>query len=756
MRGEQSIGLFRKGESRSLITVLASLLLSFLIVMIFLPTSAQAATDITEDPIPWEANRVLNNTSETINIIGCKVTVDGDLYIDGSKVNLVDGGMLYVKGDLYLEKGSLSVSENSTVEVDGSLLVYCADGAGDYTGPSTGSLSLKKLSTIIVNCDFYHDTTGSYSLQGDLFLGGNYTCKNNKENGKTEWSGNVVLLGENRSHTVTLKTNTAIASLTSENPNVIFENYLNVGLTDYSQRETLAEKYNMRKGTNVVLSEDIIVATEQEKLISTSGIKINDQTRLEVPVDLVTQSDVILGNGSVLKVSGNMRAEKGKVSLAKSATMEISKSLWFEIIDANGVLNTSEASFIPDTGSKTIVGEDFVYNSTGTSTNLKGNLELYGDYTCKMTKSWVGNVLLNGSDQTVILPVDASISDISSKHQTVKFGEYLNFGLSSSINIVPADGVDTFYVTKDLTVNKECGLTVPCDLVVYSNVTLNDGATMKVEGDLEARSGKISLKKSATLETTGSMWFEIIDGDDKLATTAATFFPEAGSKTVVGKDYVYSSNSTSSGLKGDIYVSGDYTCKSETSGAWTGNVYMINKGKTVEASKQITKLYLTGTKGEYTIKPADCYKELVENWGEAGVVTVQMLRLYNPNSGEHFYTDSEKEKKSLVKAGWQYEDIGWIAPRTGAPVYRLYNENAGDHHYTTSKKERDNLIEVGWKDEGIGWYSATKEEGKPLYRLYNPNCTGAGSHHYTLSEKEKKKLIEIGWRDEGIAWYAVK
>ena len=133
--------------------------------------------------------------------------------------------------------------------------------------------------------------------------------------------------------------------------------------------------------------------------------------------------------------------------------------------------------------------------------------------------------------------------------------------------------------------------------------------------------------------------------------------------------------------------------------------------------------------------------------------SVLLHRMYNPNSGEHFYTDSATERYKLIISGWIYEGDGWIAPEKGDPVYRLYNKNVGDHHYTMSARERDKLIEAGWDYEGIGWYSAPKVTGTPLYRLYNPNCTGAGSHHYTTSEKEKDKLVGMGWKYEGIGWY---
>ena len=133
---------------------------------------------------------------------------------------------------------------------------------------------------------------------------------------------------------------------------------------------------------------------------------------------------------------------------------------------------------------------------------------------------------------------------------------------------------------------------------------------------------------------------------------------------------------------------------------------------------------------------------------------IEMQRLYNPNSGEHFYTASTFERDHLVSVGWNHEGVGWTAPETSnTPVFRLYNANAGDHHYTTSEVERNHLIDVGWDDEGIGWYS-DDAQGVALHRQYNPNAV-AGSHNYTTSEVERDHLIGVGWNDEGIAWYGV-
>ncbi len=133
---------------------------------------------------------------------------------------------------------------------------------------------------------------------------------------------------------------------------------------------------------------------------------------------------------------------------------------------------------------------------------------------------------------------------------------------------------------------------------------------------------------------------------------------------------------------------------------------------------------------------------------------IVMYRLYNSNSGEHFYTADLSEKNNLVSVGWKYEGIGWVAPGSSdKPVYRLYNQNGGEHHYTLSAEEIDILVSAGWKLEGIGWYSADTT-GVPLYRQYNPNAF-ANNHNYTTDKSENDWLVTMGWRAEGIGWYGI-
>lgn len=130
-----------------------------------------------------------------------------------------------------------------------------------------------------------------------------------------------------------------------------------------------------------------------------------------------------------------------------------------------------------------------------------------------------------------------------------------------------------------------------------------------------------------------------------------------------------------------------------------------------------------------------------------------VFRLYNPNSGEHFYTTSKKERQYLIEKGWNAEHYNWLASKDEAnPVYRLYNPNEGDHLFTIDANEYEKLPESGWIQEGVAWYTLPIGE-TPVYRQYNPFAK-VGSHNLTTNKKEAQHLISLGWKDEGVAWYA--
>ena len=134
------------------------------------------------------------------------------------------------------------------------------------------------------------------------------------------------------------------------------------------------------------------------------------------------------------------------------------------------------------------------------------------------------------------------------------------------------------------------------------------------------------------------------------------------------------------------------------------------------------------------------------------VPTTDQHRMYNPNTGEHFFTGSIVERENLIVAGWHYEGIGFNFPVVGDPVYRLFDPATGEHLYTMRQDEIDNLVANGWNVEGIA-FNSEYQKSVDYYRLRNPNVT-VGRYHYTGSVEERDYLISIGWIDEGIGWYS--
>ena len=139
---------------------------------------------------------------------------------------------------------------------------------------------------------------------------------------------------------------------------------------------------------------------------------------------------------------------------------------------------------------------------------------------------------------------------------------------------------------------------------------------------------------------------------------------------------------------------------------------------------------------------------------EPEVTEVEVHRLYNTWTGEHFYTTSSEETSTLVKAGWTDEGVGWKAPETGnVPVYRLYNKFAGDHFFTADEQEYADLKKAGWTQEGVAFLSSEDEGAVKILRAYNPNAE-SGSHNFTVDSDEQQTILKAGWKDEGVGFYA--
>jgi hypothetical protein len=290
--------------------------------------------------------------------------------------------------------------------------------------------------------------------------------------------------------------------------------------------------------------------------------------------------------------------------------------------------------------------------------------------------------------------------------------------------------------------------------VTFAIYQMNDGATRPDDGQLLYRT-------SHNFEYAG---FHRLDLELPVTVPAGSKISVVSTASTLGPDgkrtYSVSANQSFSKSTVDYMIAHNRRFVSYgTAVVNEGESFLYRDGKWVDWSEHLAGLpvldaELPGSSLTDQL-PVDNFS--IKVYGEpttAAAERVEMHRLYNPYTGEHFYTASEVERDAVAAAGWNYEGVGWVAPSEGTPVFRVYNPFAGDHHYTTSAAERDHLVSVGWNDEGVGWCSAG-EDGVPLWRQYNPNAV-AGAHNYTVSEAERDHLVSIGWHDEGVGWYGLE
>ena len=209
---------------------------------------------------------------------------------------------------------------------------------------------------------------------------------------------------------------------------------------------------------------------------------------------------------------------------------------------------------------------------------------------------------------------------------------------------------------------------------------------------------------------------------------------------------VVTADGSTSGAETDNSIS-DAETDSSISGAGTGS----------DASDTAADSSTTDTKSDSDTGNSDSGDEATEEKQKVNedATPVAMYRMYNPRTGEHLYTADLNERNTLFSLLWNYEGIGWYAPKkSDVPVYRLFNPLTGEHHYTMDLNEYRTLGSLGWNQEGIGWYSDA-EKSIPVYREFNPGASKNG-HNFTASETEDRILVsQYHFNAEGIAWYAV-
>ncbi|MCB2188700.1 MAG: hypothetical protein KQJ78_19955 [Deltaproteobacteria bacterium] len=134
--------------------------------------------------------------------------------------------------------------------------------------------------------------------------------------------------------------------------------------------------------------------------------------------------------------------------------------------------------------------------------------------------------------------------------------------------------------------------------------------------------------------------------------------------------------------------------------------------------------------------------------GSNGITWVPMYRAYNPNVYYHFFTISYNEFANAVDSGYLNESNGnprlfYVSDRAVAgaqEIFRLYNPNSGRHYYTIRTAERDVLQGLGWSYERAEGYifSSQTAETTEVYKLYHKTI---GTHLYTSNSAEVTYIL---------------
>ena len=142
----------------------------------------------------------------------------------------------------------------------------------------------------------------------------------------------------------------------------------------------------------------------------------------------------------------------------------------------------------------------------------------------------------------------------------------------------------------------------------------------------------------------------------------------------------------------------------------------------------------------------------------AGAPLAPVYRLYDPATGDRFFTQSRQKRDDAKSAGYLYEEIAfYLLPSADTLTDRLYGlahpptspGDFTDHLYTVSAAERTSAAGLGYSnDETFGFLYEVNAAGRaPLYRLVDDT-----SHHhvFTIDPDEKRRFMIEGFREEGI------
>jgi hypothetical protein len=143
----------------------------------------------------------------------------------------------------------------------------------------------------------------------------------------------------------------------------------------------------------------------------------------------------------------------------------------------------------------------------------------------------------------------------------------------------------------------------------------------------------------------------------------------------------------------------------------------------------------------------------------AGAALAPVHRLYNPQTGDRFFTQSRQARDRAQSAGYIYEEIAFyllgandtLTQRLSGLVHASKEapDDFTDHLYTISADDKTSASNLGYaSDETLGFIYEVAGAGRtPLYRLVSDL---ARQHVFTMDPDERTRFLAAGFREEGI------
>lgn len=681
--------------------------------------NALSATSAGKNAIKGAANATVtiggdtnaeNNFSLAIEAANNGVASDGSVTINGGTIDIEAGN-----DGIKAAPDETDTSSHGTITINGGDIDIqsAGDGIQADTYDGLNSVDAESYGTVTVNGGTISietgtgDTTGDgIQATGDLVVTGG-TIDITTFGGSNKVGNDLPVDPDDTSDTQSAK------GLKSDHAITVSDGDITLNCADDAIHANATE---ITSGTSTTID-----TSDGSGMVTISGGSINaasDDDGIHADVDLVIGSTNQATEDPTIAIGYALEGLEGATVSVYSGAIDLYTSD-DGINAANSTLgsNSNAYPFL-----LTIEGGSILVNATATGTDDEGSRASGGDGLDSN-----GSIVMSGGSVEVYAGSNDNgamdYGDLSSDGWTQTGGTIAAFG--SSMSVTPTSGSQAY--------------------VIFGGGN-GTGAPSGPGGGFRPFSSEDSSSldaQSNTLSATAT------------AKTPSSGMPGAGSGSV----------SISSGDTIGIYAASNASTPLNTYTTKASASYLIYSSPALTSGSSYTLASATSQNADSGTTSNDSSEQSPTNGetsssGNAGETnnnqgtttsTVAMYRLYNPNSGEHFYTASAEEQAYLVKLGWADEGIGWQAPQSGNAVYRLYNPNGGDHHYTASASERDWLVSLGWNYEGIGWYSDANKT-TPLYRLYNPNAQ-TGSHHYTTSVAETNHLVELGWNYEGIGWY---